>query len=141
MKQCEVPKLHRFLQPDNYVQQPFNTQNYNWNKVITGAGKEIFSAYTGAFAYNYYKTGDFNKSLENSFDPTMIIQSAISGAVGGVFEYKVEKSNLSISEQTKNDALKFKNNLEFQVNPYYYNSTFVIPKFPMQNTTVIPLNF
>lgn len=23
------PKLHRFLQPDNYVQEPFNTQNYN----------------------------------------------------------------------------------------------------------------
>ena len=23
------PKLHRFLQPDNYVQDPFNTQNYN----------------------------------------------------------------------------------------------------------------
>lgn len=24
-----TPKLHRFLQPDNYVQDPFNTQNYN----------------------------------------------------------------------------------------------------------------
>lgn len=23
------PKLHRFMQPDNYVQDPFNTQNYN----------------------------------------------------------------------------------------------------------------
>ena len=23
------PKLHRFLQPDNFVQEPFNTQNYN----------------------------------------------------------------------------------------------------------------
>lgn len=23
------PKLHRFLQPDNFVQDPFNTQNYN----------------------------------------------------------------------------------------------------------------
>jgi RHS repeat-associated protein len=23
------PKLHRFLQPDNYIQEPFNTQNYN----------------------------------------------------------------------------------------------------------------
>ena len=23
------PKLHRFLQPDNFVQQPYNTQNYN----------------------------------------------------------------------------------------------------------------
>jgi RHS repeat-associated protein len=23
------PKLHRFLQPDNYVQDPYNTQNYN----------------------------------------------------------------------------------------------------------------
>ncbi len=23
------PKLHRFLQPDNNIQEPFNTQNYN----------------------------------------------------------------------------------------------------------------
>ncbi len=23
------PKLHRFLQPDNYIQDPFDTQNYN----------------------------------------------------------------------------------------------------------------
>jgi RHS repeat-associated protein len=23
------PKLHRFLQPDNYIQDPYNTQNYN----------------------------------------------------------------------------------------------------------------
>ena len=33
------PKLHRFLQPDNYVQDPFNTQNYNrygycWNNPL-----------------------------------------------------------------------------------------------------------
>lgn len=33
------PKLHRFLQPDNYVQEPFNTQNYNrygycWNNPL-----------------------------------------------------------------------------------------------------------
>ncbi|MDZ4331187.1 MAG: RHS repeat-associated core domain-containing protein, partial [Flavobacterium sp.] len=23
------PKLHRFLMPDNYVQDPYNTQNFN----------------------------------------------------------------------------------------------------------------
>tara|TARA_R110000868_G_scaffold111773_1_gene301513 strand:+ start:10167 stop:16553 length:6387 start_codon:yes stop_codon:yes gene_type:complete len=33
------PKFHRFLQPDNYVQEPFNTQNYNrygycWNNPL-----------------------------------------------------------------------------------------------------------
>jgi RHS repeat-associated protein len=33
------PKLHRFLQPDNYIQEPFNTQNYNrygycWNNPL-----------------------------------------------------------------------------------------------------------
>jgi RHS repeat-associated protein len=33
------PKLHRFLQPDNYVQDPFNTQNFNrygycWNNPL-----------------------------------------------------------------------------------------------------------
>ncbi|MFV7235206.1 RHS repeat-associated core domain-containing protein [Flavobacterium sp. ZB4R12] len=33
------PKLHRFLQPDNYIQEPFNSQNYNrygycWNNPL-----------------------------------------------------------------------------------------------------------
>nr|WP_314896661.1 RHS repeat-associated core domain-containing protein [uncultured Flavobacterium sp.] len=45
------PKLHRFLQPDNYVQEPFNTQNYNrygycWNnplKYIDPSGEFTWS--------------------------------------------------------------------------------------------------
>lgn len=33
------PKLHRFMQPDNFVQDPYNTQNYNrygycWNNPL-----------------------------------------------------------------------------------------------------------
>jgi len=46
------PKLHRFLSPDNYVQDPYNTQNYNrygycWNnplKYTDPSGEFIFTA-------------------------------------------------------------------------------------------------
>lgn len=49
------PKLHRFLQPDNYVQEPFNTQNYNkygycWNnplKYTDPSGEIVFLAAVG----------------------------------------------------------------------------------------------
>ena len=46
------PKLHRFLSPDNYIQDPYNTQNYNrygycWNnplKYTDPTGDEFVSA-------------------------------------------------------------------------------------------------
>nr|WP_232505679.1 RHS repeat-associated core domain-containing protein [Flavobacterium crassostreae] len=48
-------KLHRFLQPDNYVQEPYNTQNYNkygycWNnplKYTDPSGEIVFLAAVG----------------------------------------------------------------------------------------------
>ena len=49
------PKLHRFLQPDNYVQDPSNTQNYNrygycWNNPLryTDASGEWINIVIGA---------------------------------------------------------------------------------------------
>lgn len=47
------PKLHRFLQPDNFVQDPFNTQNYNrygycWNnpaKYTDPSGEWFWTAF------------------------------------------------------------------------------------------------
>jgi RHS repeat-associated protein len=66
------PKLHRFLQPDNYVQEPFNTQNYNrygycWNnplKYTDPSGEFIWfaiaiAAYASGYmsAVNAYKNG------------------------------------------------------------------------------------
>jgi RHS repeat-associated protein len=49
------PKLHRFMQPDNFVQDPFNTQNYNrygycWNNPLryTDASGEWIHIVIGA---------------------------------------------------------------------------------------------
>ncbi|MCV9928242.1 hypothetical protein OIU83_11285 [Flavobacterium sp. LS1R49] len=51
------PKLHRFLQPDNYIQQVENTQNYNrygycWNNPLkyTDPSGEVIIAFFGAVA-------------------------------------------------------------------------------------------
>ncbi|KAF2080632.1 FG-GAP-like repeat-containing protein [Flavobacterium sharifuzzamanii] len=44
------PKLHRFMQPDNYVQDPFNTQNFNrygycWNNPL------VYTDQSGEFVW------------------------------------------------------------------------------------------
>lgn len=64
------PKLHRFLQPDNFVQDPFDTQNYNryeycWNNplVYTDPTGEIIPLVIGAIilvsaAVNVYQNWD-----------------------------------------------------------------------------------
>ncbi|MFH7015999.1 FG-GAP-like repeat-containing protein [Flavobacterium sp. FlaQc-47] len=64
------PKLHRFLQPDNFVQDPFNTQNFNrygycWNNplVYTDQSGEFIPLIVGAIilvsaAVNVYQNWD-----------------------------------------------------------------------------------
>lgn len=92
------PKLHRFLQPDNYVQDPFNTQNYNrygycWNNPLkyTDPSGEIIPLIIGAIilvsaAVNVYQnwdditggTGKFNDIKWDKF-----IGYTGSGAIAG----------------------------------------------------------
>ncbi|WP_264564394.1 RHS repeat-associated core domain-containing protein [Flavobacterium sp. N3904] len=98
------PKLHRFLQPDNYVQEPFNTQNYNrygycwnnplkyadysgefiWFAVIIGA---VIGAYSGGAMANNgeYNIGNWNFNSSKTWGNMLggAIVGAVSGYIGG----------------------------------------------------------
>lgn len=94
------PKLHRFLQPDNFVQDPFNTQNYNrygyvlnnplkyvdpsgefaWAPVLVGA---IIGAIIGGTSYvaKALVTGNWNWG---QFGGSILGGAIIGGITGGV---------------------------------------------------------
>ena len=96
------PALHRFLQPDNYVQDPFNTQNFNrygyclnnplvyvdkngeflWAAVIIGA---IFGAYTGGTLANNGEANPLKWNFSDNWGYIIggTIVGAISGYIGG----------------------------------------------------------
>jgi hypothetical protein len=94
------PKLHRFLQPDNFVQDPFNTQNYNrygyvlnnplkytdpsgefaWAAVAVGA---IIGAIIGGTSYvvQAIQTGDWSWG---KFGTSILGGAVIGGITGGL---------------------------------------------------------
>jgi RHS repeat-associated protein len=94
------PKLHRFLQPDNFVQDPFNTQNYNrygyvlnnplkytdpsgefaWVAVAVGA---LIGAIIGGTSYvvQAIQTGDWSWG---KFGMSVLGGAIIGGITGGV---------------------------------------------------------
>ena len=88
------PKLHRFLQPDNYVQDPYNSQNYNrYGYVLNNplkytdpSGEEItiltaivISAIVGATTYTIGALIDNNFTIQGLIQASFL--SALSGAV------------------------------------------------------------
>ncbi|MFJ1431424.1 polymorphic toxin type 23 domain-containing protein [Capnocytophaga canimorsus] len=88
------PVLHRFLQPDNYVQDPFNTQNFNrYGYVLNNplmytdpSGEEIFTAIIiGAIigATSYSASAVINNSWSWKDFGISVLGGAIGGAVGG----------------------------------------------------------
>jgi len=72
------PKLHRFLQPDNYIQDPFDTQNYNrYSYVLNNPlkytdpnGESLFEVFGWLFAAwvhgSYASGGELNPAKWNS---------------------------------------------------------------------------
>jgi RHS repeat-associated protein len=93
------PKLHRFLQPDNFVQEPFNTQNYNrygycWNnplKYTDPSGEWFWMAFAvgaivgavsggAAYAAQAIKTGNWNWG---QFGLSVLGGALIGGISGG----------------------------------------------------------
>lgn len=90
------PKLHRFLQPDNYVQDPSNTQNYNrygycWNNPLkfTDPSGELFWAAPLIYAaINLGVDMAMNNGNMNFGQIAMSLgQGALSGIMGGATNY------------------------------------------------------
>jgi RHS repeat-associated protein len=86
------PKLHRFLQPDNYVQDPSNTQNFNrygycWNnplKFTDPSGEFIWFVPLIYAAVNLGVDMIQNKGNMNFGQIAMSLgQGALSGVLGG----------------------------------------------------------
>lgn len=94
------PKLHRFLQPDNFVQDPFNTQNFNrygyvlnnplkytdpsgefaWAAVAVGA---LIGAIIGGTSYvvQAIQTGDWSWG---KFGTSILGGAVVGGITGGL---------------------------------------------------------
>ena len=54
-------------------------------------------------------------------------------------DYKIQASNLSLKEQTKNNAIQIKNNLELRLAPYIIPTPSILPIPIIPSTrTVIP---
>jgi RHS repeat-associated protein len=98
------PKLHRFLQPDNFVQEPYNTQNYNrygyvFNnplKYTDPSGEYgiaeaiIVGAIISASIYT------IKALINNTFDVRGLIQSSFMGAFSGAVTFGVGQGFQSV---------------------------------------------
>ena len=88
------PVVHRFLQPDNFIQDPFNTQNFNRYSYVlnnplkyTDASGEfwfvVVGAIVGAYVGASVQQGTFNPAKWDSTWWKGAIVGAIVGAYGG----------------------------------------------------------
>lgn len=88
-------KLGKFLSPDNYIQEPFNTQNYNrygyvWNnplKYTDPDGEFLVAALIGA-AISVLTNG-INNTIHGRGFFKGALNSAIFGAIGGALSYGI----------------------------------------------------
>lgn len=104
------PKLHRFLQPDNNIQDPFNTQNYNrYGYVVnnplkyTDPSGEIFGFVLGAIFSTYVRGGAASGGETNPFkwnSSTWI--NALSGTASSVASYNATTGINSYTDNYNN---------------------------------------
>ncbi len=90
------PKLHRFLQPDNNIQEPFNTQNYNrYSYVLNNPLKYTdpsgeFWGFFAALLFSSYANGvnqsggEYNPTKWNSTTWTNVGLNGLSFVASGV---------------------------------------------------------
>lgn len=107
------PKLHRFLQPDNNIQDPFNTQSYNrYGYVVnnplkfTDPSGEIWGFVLGFAASLYVHGGSASGGETNPFkwnSSTWV--SAFSGTASSVASYNATTGLNSYTENYNNKPI------------------------------------
>jgi RHS repeat-associated protein len=108
------PKLHRFLQPDNYVQDPTNTQNYNrygycwnnplkysdpdgefiWAPIIIGA---VFGAYSGGTLANNGELNPTKWDYSSGKTWGYVLGGAIVGGISGGVANNIATSGVAFA--------------------------------------------
>ncbi|HLN96677.1 MAG TPA: RHS repeat-associated core domain-containing protein, partial [Flavobacterium sp.] len=98
------PKLHRFLQPDNFVQDPLNTQNHNrygycLNNPLrnTDPSGEIIQAIAISAAVALVSYLAISASQGQAITLKGAIKSVIMGAVGGAVTFGIGSATSSIA--------------------------------------------
>gem|GEM_PF-2989017 len=128
------PKLHRFLMPDNYVQDPYNTQNFNrYGYVLnnplkyTDPSGEFFFAILGAIAYGaligaataaavYTVSSLITGNWSWSGLGTSILYGAIGGGISGGLSIAASLSgNVAVSSFLNSATGNFLSELASQV--------------------------
>ena len=128
------PKLHRFLQPDNNIQDPFNTQNYNrYGYVVNNplkytdpSGESIFGFVLGFIFSTYVHGGAASGGEANPFKwDSATWLSAVSSTTSSVGSYNATTGVNSYIDNYNNkpalgaSAIGWMNNLHSFVNDDY----------------------
>ena len=102
------PKLHRFLSPDNYVQDLYNTQNYNrygycWNNPLkfTDPSGEIIGVGAAMLISAAIATTTYTVTAlltDVPFTPEGLIQSAVIGTISGAVTFGIGQAMSSITQ-------------------------------------------
>lgn len=102
-------KLHRFLQPDNFVQDPYNTQNYNRYgyvlnnplKYVDPSGEELISLTAAVLIGAFIGAGTYTITAlvaDVPFSPGGFIKAALIGAASGAVTNGIGTYAQSISQ-------------------------------------------
>jgi RHS repeat-associated protein len=102
------PKLHRFLQPDNFVQDPYNTQSFNrygycWNnplKYTDKNGEELVSAIVIGAAIGLASYLTVNMVNGTPISLLGMLKATVTGAVSGAVTFGIGSWTQTISSFT-----------------------------------------
>jgi RHS repeat-associated protein len=125
------PKLHRFLQPDNSIQDPFNTQNYNrygyvlnnplkYNDPSGNFWANVLAYLFTAYVQGAQASGNYNPTSWNS---ELLINAAIGAAFAVASSNATAYVNGNYNAGSSSD-IKLVNSYSPQGNHAYAENTF-----------------